>query len=926
MVPKRTEQKINVYITPHFHYDYCWCDPPDLMGVKSAKNIKEALVIMRKHPDYKYVIDSVMAVEYFKLNHPNLMDELKQRVQEKRIELIGGMVIAPDTILPNGESLIRQVLYGKQYFRENFGVDSKVGYLIDSFGQTLQLPQILKKADFEFFVFVRGARNRNLPQEFWWKAPDGSKILAHWMYATYTYISLPFTGTLLPPVFPFLPLPFTLNLIPQNFKVYEILKKIFPPIKYFVQKLNTLNAGVNLLGSDMSSGLPHTIKNRVKRATTNNVFILNGTDNIPPSTNILDIVKYFQEKKKWVNKYDIKIALPSDFLRAVKNSRDKFGVVENYEFSGFPDKFPGTFSNRVGLKQTIRRLENLFYETELLSALASIYGNRPYPKEEVKKAIWRVLCCDFHDGICGCHVDAVYNHLIKMLRLSELQLTRLHDNSFNTLLNQIDTSKIPKNVVPILVFNPVSAIRTELAKFTAPATTQNFVIKDEMGNLIPSQKDILSNSSNSYVFLAKDVPSLGYKLYNLEVLNKTDDIAKESPQKDQNFEIEYNCSNYLIKVENESFILTFENKKLTLIKDKKNDISIKATDYKINDLRILNDRSDSYLNGRAAKKTYTTFENKTEVIEQGPVRIVLKISAKLQCKNKMFLKPINEVVQYIVVYNHNSPRIDFITRIKNRTKNVRIQACFPVNVKNPKFHSEVPYGYVERDTTPKIGGSWGDFKKKFSHYDRVSPVINWMSATDDQTKQGFAILNYGLPEHEIGANKDYLYLTLLKSTGYVGTIFPGAVPMVLGPFYAIPKALEFGEHEFRYSIIFHRGKFEENMFSREAFQHNMPFRTEILPHQKGILANTDYFLKIEPSNLLITSIKASENNDKEIVIRLVETQNKNSRGTLTFNREIKRVSLVNLLEELIKDIPIIDAKKISFDAKTQEILTFLIKF
>ena len=95
------DSKTNVFITPHYHYDYEWCDTPDGMGAKTAKIIKHALLLMRKYPDYKYAIDSVMSVEYFKLHHPDMMDELKQRVKEKRVELMGGMIIAPDTMMPS---------------------------------------------------------------------------------------------------------------------------------------------------------------------------------------------------------------------------------------------------------------------------------------------------------------------------------------------------------------------------------------------------------------------------------------------------------------------------------------------------------------------------------------------------------------------------------------------------------------------------------------------------------------------------------------------------------------------------------------------------------------------------------------------------------------------------------------------------------
>jgi alpha-mannosidase len=541
------KSKTNVFITPHYHYDYEWCDTPDGMGAKTAKIIKHALLLMRKYPTYKYAIDSVMSVEYFKLHYPEMMDELKQRVKEKRVELMGGMVIAPDTMMPSGEALVRQVLYGSQYFKKNFGVESKVGYLLDTFGQTPQLPQILKKAGFEYHIFWRVASNRELPSEFIWKALDGTKILVHWLYGSYTWLTLPFSATILPPLFPFVSIPFTLNIIPQNFKVYEILKKIFPPIKYLVQKLNSLNLGVSFLGSDMSAGLPFTIKNRLTRATTNNVFILNGTDNIPPSSNIVDAVQYFQKKSK---KYNVKIATPSEFLESMRKSREKFGVIDKYEFSGVPYKFPGTFSVRVRLKQKIRELENQFYLTELISTLSSLYCGYSYDRETITKAIKRILCCDFHDGICGCHIDAVYTHLTKMLKLTELQLKRLFNEALTSFSSKINTSNVPKDSVPLLIFNPLSAKRTEAVYFTISEEFGPFKIKDTDGNDIPYQKNEIDPSFGNHILLPSEIPSVGYRICYAEKTEHPYDPKLVSP-----YELNFTSKDNLTEIKNERFTL-----------------------------------------------------------------------------------------------------------------------------------------------------------------------------------------------------------------------------------------------------------------------------------------------------------------------------------------------------------------------------------
>ncbi len=911
---------LNVFITPHYHYDYEWCDTPDGMGAKTAKIIKHALILMRKYPDYKYAIDSVMSVEYFKLHHPDMMEELKQRVTEKRIELMGGMIIAPDSMMPSGEALVRQVLYGSQYFKENFGVESKVGYLLDSFGQTPQLPQILSKAGFEYHIFYRTAFNRELPSEFIWKALDGSKILVHWLYSSYTWLTLPFSSTILPPIFPFFPIPLTLHFIPQNFRVYEILKNLFPPIKIIVQKLNSLNIGVTFLGSNMSSGLPFTIRNRLTRSTTNNIFILNGTDNIPPSSNIVDAVRYFQKKTK---KYNVKIATPSEFLETMKKSRKKFGVIDSYEFSGVPYKFPGTFSVRVRLKQKIRELENQFYLTELMSTLSSLYAGTSYNKEAIIKAIKRILCCDFHDGICGCHVDAVYNHLMKMLKLTELQLKRLFEENLNSFGRNIDTSNVPKESQPLLIFNPLSVERTEAVYFTIPKEFGFFKIKDIDGHDIPYQKNEINFLSGDYILLPSELPSIGYKLFYAEKSEHPYDPKLTSPHS-----LNFTCKDNLTEIKNERFTLTFEDNKLRIITDIRNNFTLEASKYFINDLRIINDRGDSYVHGKLPKKMSETFDNELEVIENGPVRMVIKIKSKLQCKDKWFFKPINEISQYIIIYNFNLPRIDFITKFKNKIRNCRIQVCFPLNISNPIFHSEVPYGYIERDTKPRIGKSWEDGKKKFkkfAFYDRIFPVINWMDASNKKEKKGIIVINKGLPEYEIDEAKNYIYLTLLKSTGHVGTILPGAVPMVLGPFYNIPLAFELADQEFHYSLYFHNGDIETNSLATEALKHNIPINSWKLTPHKGNLLPSEEFIKIEPVNFLVRVIKKPENGDDGIIVRIIEIANKKSTGKITFNQSIKEVQLVNLLEKPIELIGIDNEKTFSFNSNPQEILTFHIK-
>jgi len=900
-----------IFLTPHSHYDYLWCDTPDGMGSKTAKLIKEALMIMRKNENYRYIIDSVMACEYFRLNHPEMWGELKQRVQERKIELIGGHIVAPDTLIPNGESLVRQFLYGYRYFKKHFGIDSKIAYLIDSFGQTPQLPQILKKAGFEFFIFGRGASNRKLPQEFWWKSFDGSKILTHWLYSTYNYLLPPFSMTLLPPIFPFVSLPGTLQIIPQNFRVYELIIKIFPPFKYIFRRLSNTRMGISFYGMDIG-GLRFTIKKRITRATTNNVFILNGSDNLPPSTNTLDAVEYYNKKNK-ENK--ILIANPSEFHSALKKSRKKFGVVRNYEFLGAPDLFPGTFSNRPKLKQHIRFLENQFYLTELISTLSNLYSNNPYPGEKIHKAIRRLLCCNFHDGITGVHMDAVNDNIMKQLKLSELQLKRLFRNSLNYFIKKLDTSTISKEDTPVIILNPLSWERTSIGKISLPEKIKGFTLLNQNAEKILYQKDKINEKNNLYVFLVKNIPSIGCKLYS---------IRQNQPSNQEQPKLKSKKSNEL-SIENDALKLSFKDGKLVAIFNKKDKNELKSNGiYSIGDLRIHNDRGDGYFIGRIGK-TFYMYDSQLEILEDGPVRTVIKLSAKLKCKRKILFKPINEITQFIIIPNTGETRIDFITKFCNKTRNMRIQACFPIQISNPTIRSEIPYGFIQRDIQPKIGKSWGEINKHFEHYDRIKPVINWMDFSDYKKKKGVSIINYGNPEYEISKNKDSCFLTLMRSTGFLANIIYGTVPAIAGPFYRMPKAYAIGNQTFRYSLFLHNGDFINNFIAKKAQSINIPLIVRKTKHNKGKLGSNFSLFSIKPENFLVSAIKNPEDGNNGIIIRLLETSGKKSKGTIKFNQKIKNVKKINLLEIPIEEIKIENDNSFTFASNPQEILSFLIK-
>lgn len=141
---------------------------------------RSALDRMNEDPEFCFTASSAVFYSWVERVDPGMFEEIRKRVAEGRWELAGGWWLEPDCNLPGGESFVRQALYGQRYFLEKFGVAARVGYNADSFGHHAMLPQLLKKAGLDFYVFLRPSpQEKGMPGRlFWWEAMDGSRVLA----------------------------------------------------------------------------------------------------------------------------------------------------------------------------------------------------------------------------------------------------------------------------------------------------------------------------------------------------------------------------------------------------------------------------------------------------------------------------------------------------------------------------------------------------------------------------------------------------------------------------------------------------------------------------------------------------------------------------------------------------------------------------
>ena len=175
-------EQATFHLTGNSHIDAAWLWPWTETVDVVKRTFGTALQLMYEYPGYTYTQSAAAYNEWMADKYPDMNAEIARRIKEGRWEVVGGMWVEPDLNMPDGESLVRQLLVGKRWYKQHYGVDVRIGWNPDSFGYTWQLPQIYKKSGVDYFVTQKMTWNdtNQLPFKlFWWESPDGSKVLSY---------------------------------------------------------------------------------------------------------------------------------------------------------------------------------------------------------------------------------------------------------------------------------------------------------------------------------------------------------------------------------------------------------------------------------------------------------------------------------------------------------------------------------------------------------------------------------------------------------------------------------------------------------------------------------------------------------------------------------------------------------------------------
>jgi alpha-mannosidase len=403
----------------HSHLDLLFLWPLRETIRKGARTYSTVLKLMKLYPEYKFGCSQAPLYQWMKQYYPHIYEGICERIKEGRWEVQGSFWVECDTNLPGGESLVRQLLYGKRFFKEEFGQEMKVGFLPDVFGYSGALPQLLIKSETPYFMTQKlswNDTNRFPRHTFWWQGIDGSQVLTH-MLSEDSYNSAA---------------------VPQM-AIYGL---------HHNRDLDKCKDALQLFGLGDGGGGPGYEHMERKRRSKD----LKGC---PPHRDEF-VIDFFE-----------RIAVNKDSYRK--------WVGELYF-----ERHQGTYTSIARVKRYNRRVEQKLQTLEWLSVLAEVYCGLPYPKERLEDMWKEILLYQFHDCLPGSAITRVYEEAYARYQsiLEELE-EKIHLAQV-TLSN---TLHIEDMTMPVLLFNATSFDRQELItsgdhQFIAEIPAYGFTVQD----------------------------------------------------------------------------------------------------------------------------------------------------------------------------------------------------------------------------------------------------------------------------------------------------------------------------------------------------------------------------------------------------------------------------------------------------------------
>ncbi len=792
----------------HSHIDTAWLWPLRETQRKVGRTFSTVLRLMERYPDYHFSCSQPELYMYVKEHHPEVWTQIKKRVKEGRWEPCGAPWIEQDSNMPSGESLIRQFLYGNRFFEQEFGMRSRTAWLPDAFGYPWTLPQILKKSGIDTFVTTK---------------IDWS------MFTPFPYSMFQWQGT-------------------DGTRMYTVM----PPLNYNGNpRPKDLRAQWNLF--------------RQKEKVDELPFPFGFGDGGGGPT--AEMLEYGKRAKNLIGLPRCDFGRTQDSLDTMhKQCPAEQLPVYNGEL--YLELHRACQTTQARTKRNNRKVEVLLHDTELLSSLALLQGGA-YDGAALWQAWRTVLTHQFHDILPGSSIGEVYTDADRNYAEVARIAGGVQQAALQHLTDRIDTRG---EGTPVVVFNTLSWVRSDIARVQTVLPKGRFHIVGPGGVIVPHQKV----GADEVIFEAYGIPALGHAVYRIMPGAAKADVEGGLEADVRTLENEY----LRVKIDTAG--------RFSSVFDKVEGREVLAAGQKGNVLQFFEDRPhlhdawDIDHNFDEEKQWDAGKPVSITLAEAGPVRAVVRV---------VFRTGKSTITQDITLYALQ-PRVDVATHVDWQEKRTLLKAAFPVDVLSPRATYHIQFGTIERATHANTAHDRGRFEVTAHHWADLSEGDYGVSLLND-CKYGYDVKD------------NVLRISLLRAS-----VDPD------------PHADE-GHHDMTYSLYPHGGDWRHGTV-QQGYELNTPLLAVPVAASEGPLPPARSFASIDADHVIIEHVKKAEDS-KALVMRVYEAYGQRGTATITFAHAPKRVVACDMMEE--QEVPVaLKGNELSLRFTPNEIKTLKVTF
>ncbi|MFG3260236.1 alpha-mannosidase [Streptomyces sp. NPDC048172] len=366
----------------HAHIDSAWLWPLRETVRKVARTASNMVALMDDHPDFLFAMSQAQQLAWIKEHRPEVYARVKKKVADGQFVPVGGMWVESDTNMVGGEAMARQFLYGKKFFLDEFGIETREVWLPDSFGYTAAMPQLVKLSGSKWFLTQKISWSQTNPfphHTFWWEGIDGTRIFTH-----------------------------------------------FPPVDTYNSRLS---------GREMA----HAARNfREKGAASRSLAPFGYGDGGGGSTR--EMLARAARLRDLDGSPRVTVEKPAAFF---EKAHAEYPDAPVWAGELYLELHRGTYTSQAKTKQGNRHSESLLREAELWAATAAVRtGGYVYPYEHLEQLWKTVLLHQFHDILPGSSIAWVHREARETYARVRAELEGIIDGAQRALAGEGDRAVV----------------------------------------------------------------------------------------------------------------------------------------------------------------------------------------------------------------------------------------------------------------------------------------------------------------------------------------------------------------------------------------------------------------------------------------------------------------------------------------------------